>query len=277
MKKWIFSMLTAILFCGGNLFQPAQAEASPFWSIGSAGSEVTVIQQKLAEAGFYKGPVNGVFDAVTSNAVKAFEKFSGVIPDGIVTPAILALINDNTEEVYIVHPGDSVYTIADRMDMAAYDIVQANNLEDSRSPLTPGTILHIKRPPSAPADNHPAAGSALINFASSFVGTPYVWAGNAPGGFDCSGFIHYVFIEQGVALPRMADEQFSEGVPVAREALLPGDLVFFETYEAGASHVGIYLGDDKFIHASSGAGQVVVSDLNKPYFTMTYLGARRVL
>ncbi|MEN6567990.1 MAG: NlpC/P60 family protein [Veillonellales bacterium] len=273
MNKWILYTLTIILLCGSNLYLPGQAQASSFWSIGSTGYEVTIIQQKLAEAGFYKGPVTGIFDAITSNAVKTFEKSSGVIADGIVTTAILDLINNNTEEIYIVHPGDTAYTIAERLDMTAYDILRDNDLENPHALLKPGTVLHLKR--SATGTN--GTGSALINFASNFIGTPYVWAGNSPGGFDCSGFIYYIFIEHGVSLPRMADAQFNEGASVEKAALLPGDLVFFETYEPGPSHVGIYLGDDKFIHASSAAGQVIISDLNKPYYAMTYLGARRVL
>ena len=117
----------------------------------------------------------------------------------------------------------------------------------------------------------------LLGMARQYVGVPYVWAGRSPSGFDCSGFIYYVFDQLGYGLPRMADGQFEVGIPVSRNALEPGDLVFFETYEPGPSHVGIYIGNDQFIHASSGAGHVTVTPLNKAYYRERYLGARRIL
>ena len=117
----------------------------------------------------------------------------------------------------------------------------------------------------------------LLSMARQYVGVPYVWAGRSPSGFDCSGFIYYVFDQLGYGLPRMADGQFEVGIPVSRNSLEPGDLVFFETYEPGPSHVGIYIGNDQFIHASSGAGHVTVTPLNKTYYRDRYLGARRIL
>jgi len=114
-------------------------------------------------------------------------------------------------------------------------------------------------------------------FAKQFLGVPYVWAGRSPAGFDCSGFISYVFDQFGISLPRMADEQFGSGVAVNRHDLQVGDLVFFSTYEPGPSHVGIYIGGGQFIHASSGANEVTVTPLAKQYYAERYLGARRVL
>ncbi len=119
-------------------------------------------------------------------------------------------------------------------------------------------------------------GWAVVEFAKGFLGTPYVWGGNRPGGFDCSGFIYYILSTRGVDSPRMADGQFTVGSPVARQSLQAGDLVFFSTYEPGPSHVGIYMGDGNFIHASSAAGQVVVTSLSKNYYGERYLCDRRL-
>ncbi len=110
-----------------------------------------------------------------------------------------------------------------------------------------------------------------------YMGVPYVWGGESPGGFDCSGYVQYVFGKHGVHLPRTADIQFNVGRRVKRGQERPGDLVFFETYAPGASHVGVYLGNRLFIHASSSHQQVAIGSLNDEYFSARYLGARRNL
>lgn len=117
----------------------------------------------------------------------------------------------------------------------------------------------------------------LVSCAKTFCGVQYMWAGKSPAGFDCSGFIYYVFSQNGISLPRMADEQFWTGVSINKRELQPGDLVFFSTYEPGPSHVGLYLGEGDFIHASSGAGVVTITSLDTPYYQARYLGARRIL
>lgn len=120
------------------------------------------------------------------------------------------------------------------------------------------------------------SGSALVSMAQSFMGTPYVWGGARPGAFDCSGFIYYLISQHGLNVPRMADGQFNVGMHVDKSNLQAGDLVFFSTYEPGPSHVGIYMGDGNFIHASSAAGQVTITSLSKAYYVERYLGARRL-
>ena len=109
-----------------------------------------------------------------------------------------------------------------------------------------------------------------------YLGVPYVFGGTSPYGFDCSGYVQYVFANAGVSLPRTADVQFEVGTPVSTAELVPGDLVFFSTYTYGASHVGIYVGDGNFIHASSSQG-VTISSLSQAYYSSRYIGARRIL
>lgn len=115
----------------------------------------------------------------------------------------------------------------------------------------------------------------IVQTALRYVGVPYVFGGNSASGFDCSGFTRYVFGRSGVWLPRAADEQYDVGRPVGSGSLQPGDLVFFTTYTSGISHVGIYLGDDKFISATSSRG-VVVDSLASGYWGARYVGARRI-
>ncbi len=118
-------------------------------------------------------------------------------------------------------------------------------------------------------------GRAITATAQKYMGVPYIWGGETPTGFDCSGFTRYVMSQNGIKIPRTAAEQYAAGTPVAKNNLKAGDLVFFSTYKAGASHVGFYLGDGKFIHASSLANQVTISELADQYYTDHYIGARR--
>jgi hypothetical protein len=115
----------------------------------------------------------------------------------------------------------------------------------------------------------------IIQTAMRYMGVPYVFGGNTPSGFDCSGFVKFVYARCGMDLPRMADEQFEVGVPVPANLLQAGDMVFFSTYDDGASHAGIYVGDGKFISATSSRG-VAVDTLDDGYWGPRYIGARRL-
>lgn len=120
----------------------------------------------------------------------------------------------------------------------------------------------------------PMAPSGVIQTAQRFVGAPYRWGGQTPNGVDCSGYVQEVYDLAGHHLPRLADEQFNQTVPVTQDQALPGDLVFFSTYLPGPSHVGIFLGDGRFLHASSHG--VMEAHLSDPYFASRYLGVRRI-
>ncbi|SMC44430.1 C40 family peptidase [Sporomusa malonica] len=118
----------------------------------------------------------------------------------------------------------------------------------------------------------------ILAVARNMLGQPVVWGGASPAqGFDCSGLVQYVYRQAGINLPRTADLQFLVGRTVSPAALQLGDLVYFTTYEPGASHVGIYIGGNKFIHTSFSQGIVAISDMNDAYFVKRYYGAKRVL
>ncbi len=116
----------------------------------------------------------------------------------------------------------------------------------------------------------------VIQTALRYTGVPYVFGGTTPDGFDCSGFVQFVFGNSGVVLPRTADLQYLVGQVVDFSRLQPGDLVFFTTYASGASHDGIYLGDGKFISATSSRG-IAIDRLDSRYWATRYIGARRIL
>jgi len=131
-------------------------------------------------------------------------------------------------------------------------------------------------PPALPAP--PASSTAtLIDTALTYRGTPYRNGGTDPSGFDCSGFTQWVFAQYGFALPREVAEQFEVGKRIKNsDDLKPGDLVFFHTVARGASHVGIYVADDQFIHAPSSRGVVRTESINSSYWAPRFVGGRRI-
>lgn len=118
---------------------------------------------------------------------------------------------------------------------------------------------------------------AILNTGKQYLGTPYVYGGSRPGGFDCSGFTSYVFAKHDLPLQRSADYQIQDGVIISKDALQVGDLVFFRTYGPWyqASHVGIYAGNGQFIHSASGG--VMYNSLDQAYYANSFLCARRMI
>ncbi len=121
----------------------------------------------------------------------------------------------------------------------------------------------------------------IIETAKTFLGTKYVWAANGPNAFDCSGFTKYVFKENGITLPRYSGHQAKVGIKVSFDELEKGDLVFFDTehkFRGKVNHVGIYIGDHKFIHASSAKKKVIITSFDeKPFYKQRFLKGARVI
>lgn len=142
------------------------------------------------------------------------------------------------------------------------------------APTAPQTVQKPAAPAASQAVQKSAAAAnaqEIIDEAKKYIGTPYLWGGNTTSGFDCSGFVKYVFAKFGVSLPRTTETQWTATTPVNAPSI--GDLVFFQTYKPGPSHVGIYLGNNKFISAASSG--VTISDLTSSYWGTRYLGARK--
>jgi cell wall-associated NlpC family hydrolase len=130
----------------------------------------------------------------------------------------------------------------------------------------------VARPPIADDEAAPASRNAVAaRIAARHLGAPYLWAGSSPSGFDCSGLVSYVYNQVGVAIPHNAAQQYRYGVPVPRDRLEPGDLVFFDRLR----HNGIYLGDGRFIHATKPGG-VKIARLDNDWFRTRWVGARRL-
>lgn len=141
---------------------------------------------------------------------------------------------------------------------------------------TPGTgaaTVMGTTPPEAMTE-----GQKIVNTAMKYLGTPYVWAGTSPSGFDCSGLVYYVYKECGYSTNRTAASLYTNGSYVDKSQLEVGDIICFTN--SGYSyigHVGIYIGDGQFIHASSSNGEVIITELSTNYYTNHYYGARRIV
>ncbi len=121
-------------------------------------------------------------------------------------------------------------------------------------------------------------GAQIVSFAKQYLGYSYVWAGSSPStGFDCSGFVSYVFKSMGYSTSRTAADIYSNnGTSVDYADLQPGDAVFFASSSQAVGHVGIYIGNGQFIHSSSGAGYVTINSLDESYYSRMYVGAKRI-
>lgn len=252
LKKIGISVVTAMWIGSTAVF------ASPTLQTGSHGHDVLLLQKKLQAVGYTISSVDGIYGLETERAVAEFQRDNKIKITGIVNNATWRALKKAKK----VEWGSNVP-------------------KPATQPATkPGTGVLNSRAPLAP-NNQPILAknkvNALLKTAKSYIGVPYQFGGATPKAFDCSGYLQYVFAKNGINIPRTADEQYKLGLRTKNSRqLVPGDLVFFTTYEAGASHCGIYLGNDEFIHASSSKG-VRVDTLNDSYWAPRYLGGKHIV
>lgn len=243
-QRYKIFLCTSLLFL--CMLLPAQAQE--MLRQNARGSQVATLQSTLRALHYKISEIDGIFDEETKQAVLKFQRDQGLKMTGIVddkTWRALEKAQPNT-------------------------LKKAPSKRESRTPFP-----SVQTPENTP---FPGAGkemSPIVATAKKYIGVPYRFGGVTPKGFDCSGYVQYIFQQHGIALPRSADEQFKLGKKVRATALRKGDLVFFSTYEKGASHCGIYVGDGEFIHVSSSKG-VRIDQLKDPYWKPKYLGAKRL-
>lgn len=195
------------------------------------------------------------------------------------TPQAPVTNRSSNDGFYVIQAGDTLSGIADSFGLTVLQLKWLNNLvtDDifigNRLSVDKQRLTEVSR--SGISLSNPAL---IIQKASQYIGTPYRYGGEGPGGFDCSGFVKYIYGNFGVTLPHSAAAQAAIGQAVTRDELNPGDLVFFCCGRGGIDHVGIYCGSDKFIHSSSPrSGGVIFSSLSEGYYARTYYSATRIL
>ncbi len=140
----------------------------------------------------------------------------------------------------------------------------------------PGSDMPARSADTVASAESAGDSSSLVRTALAYRGSRYTSGGTGRGGFDCSGFTRYIYSKFGIQLPHSSAAQSKLGVSVSRDELKPGDLVFFHTTRRSISHVGIYIGNSQFVHASNHGRGVTVDSLNSSYYAPRYRGARRV-
>ncbi|HZG59595.1 MAG TPA: peptidoglycan-binding protein [Anoxybacillus sp.] len=270
--------------------------------LGTKGKEVSQLQLHLKTLGYFQYPtITDYYGIVTSDAVKKFQKKNGLTVTGIADSLTLEKIRQAIEQkeksqaseakqgVYLTigSIGEQVKQVQTKLKQLGYFTYPA--ITGYYGSATAEAVKQFQKSvqlqPTGAVDQQTyerLMGKQpfkkfdpieLIADASELLGIPYVWGGEKPEtGFDCSGFLVYVFKKQGISLPRTVATIWKVGKPVHAPSV--GDVVFFETYQPGASHAGIYIGNNQFIH-SGGTNGVSISRLDNPYWSQRYLGAKR--
>lgn len=200
----------------------------------------------------------------------AFRGVAGVVLAGAASHFPAHSAGAATITGYREQGGDTVTAIARSLGVTVADLAHTNQLADP-------SFTHPSETSSAATSAAPVGRLAgVVAIAQKYLGAPYAWGGTSPGGFDCSGFVWFVYHQAGIPLPRDLWGQLQAGPRVSRLSLEPGDLVFFaNTYQSGLSHVGIYLGAEHFIHAEDYGTGVVISSLANSYWGGSYFAASR--
>lgn len=295
--------LTVPSMLGGTAFA-ATISTHQLLYMGDHGQAVKTLQKKLHSLHYYNFRIDGLYGPITRASVEGYQRDHGLLVDGIAGPHTLGSlfgshsshktsakkshwktlrIGDHGKEVkwlqqklkdrgYYTYNIDGIFGPITKRAVTSFEKDNGLHPDGIAGPKTHEALL--KKEAVKGTETSGPKVSNIIADAKKLIGTPYQWGGTTPSGFDCSGFVQYVFKENGVSIPRTVAAMWNDAKPV--NTLEPGDLVFFHTYKAGPSHVGIYIGNGKFIQDGSSTG-VKISSMNLSYWKSRYLGAKTEL
>ncbi len=223
------------------------------------GNDVTRLQKRLAELNYFKQDATGFYGPYTTEAVVAFQKRNDLSADGIAGPKTL----------------DKLYSADAKSAAKASSSSSSSSSESKEEQKKEDTNKEQTSSSSSSGDV-----DSVIKLAKSKLGCKYVWSTEGPSTFDCSGFVYYTLKSNGVSVSRLSADGFSNVSSWDKissiSSLKKGDLVFFRSPSSSRiSHTGIYIGGGQFIHASSGAGKVIISDINSNYYSSNFVRGRR--
>lgn len=217
--------------------------------IGMRNEDIKIVQRSLQYFGFYDDTIDGSFGPLTKKGIKLAENALN-IDLGTAQNVLHEPVQMNGSQP------------AEQHNFESENKQSTDNVEDKQQ------LEHLEQ-----LETKPSHDRNVIDTARSVMGTPYVWGGTSRDGFDCSGFIQFAFESADITIPRTVSDVWNFSNPVSAPSV--GDFVFFETYQPGPSHMGIYLGNDQFIHAGVSNG-VEIADLNQSYWQQRYIGAKRI-
>ena len=251
------------------------------------GTQVEVLN--TLDSGWYQVSYQDTTGYVSSDYLKLNnEDGTPVEADPAAVPAAASQETGETEAAYVrvisgplnIRSGPS--TDCDKVGkLYTGKIVEILGLQDGWYQIESGYINADYVAQADPSEvKKPTKGQEIVDYALQFVGYPYVYGGSSPKGFDCSGFTSYVYKHFGYSLNRSASGQLDNGKAVSMSQLQPGDLVIFKKSGTGskrASHVGLYIGNNQFVHASTSKVGVIISSLSSSYYTTGFVGGRRIV
>ncbi len=276
---------------------------------GESNESVEHLQLTLNNLGHYDDKIDGFYGVLTEHALKQFQSSNNIDITGQADEETMKELLDKEKEKMLESISEELISIqygeqSDRVknvqqilyylgyyngkidglhgpktDKAIQKVKQQNEhlfvetfttkKTSYTSPTTSGDII-----PNFQSKHGQLQSERIINHAKNYIGTPYVWGGSSPKpGFDCSGFVQFLFEKENKVIPRTVSDIWNFAKPTSTPSF--GDLVFFETYKAGPSHLGIYIGKDAFIHAGTSSG-VTISYLSESYWKNRYIGTKRI-
>ncbi len=307
MKKKNIRLIVVTLCVLTVLFAavPSAMAAAPTMKLGSSGSDVTALQNRLLTLGYLDYPsATGNYATLTKTAVIRFQSNNGLSADGVAGPLTQSKLNSSAAKSLVLKEGSSgeavkalqlklkslgyfsgtgtgYYGAVTRAAVIAFQKASGLSVDGIAGPATHNKAFSGNAASASQQSKASASAAAIADIALAQMGKTYVLGGNGPNTFDCSGLAYYAMTNAGFSVTRYSAAAYSEVSSwtkiTSTSSLQKGDLVFFKSDTSSAiSHMGIYTGGGQFVHASSGQGKVMVSSLDNAYWARNFVLARRV-